>query len=1149
MSLALDDEDEDAFASIDVDAVVAARRSSSDAATTTTNATTNANVTTMFHPSRPPRARPHVWIDIVSDTTARLSCSYERLRAGFAGKLATVPGFEFSKWCATPTEDEAGACWDVPLSRLKDVYVALCAMDAFETVRGVGSSRSHKRGVPPVTTIEHLSCAPGFRARRGGGDGDDGETTEEDVEARYATIGANIREALYPFQVRGVKFVLERRGRALIADQMGVGKTLQAIAAADAYRDAGPLLCVVPASMRFVWADELERWLVDLTPRQVRVIFGSHDKFLLETLAEETRLESKSKRTTPRERRVVVTSYHMLAPLLDEFLDVKWGCVIADESHTMHVSKSHGKEETKMTTAAWRLIRRAEYAVLTTGTPSLTKPFDMYYQVDALRPGMLGRDKWDFAEQYCGAQRDERGRVDVSSGSRLFELRALLTHTTMIRRLKRDVMGDLPPKRRQLIPVDITAAIERVGGAKIWAKIAKVARAPRDDLEYGDAEDAEDADGNILEEDEENGDVEYVLNQKVGQLERGKRVSVAQLVGMLKITPIIEWLESGALKDDSMQLLIFAHHQAVLDALERDVCVKLRNQRRGSYVRIDGSTPSDERKLLVDQFREGAALDDRGVVGVRVALLSVKAAGTGLDFSTASVVVFAELPDDASLLEQAEDRAHRRGNDGGVNVYFMCARGGACAYDEDRWTRLGSQLDVCREALDGDDSRVGLNVQAYGTQDQLEPTTRRGPETRAVEGSTQRSEIETRLTISPSARRTGGATEDYPLWFEVSATSGRMHLHAKEDGSEPMRASVSRAQLTRAAQSSKYRKELPEPLASDAVAFDAAVAFSNTWRAMVARDRNAILARQQPSRGHELYGLAEALNSKVAVAETGSTTRHGTLATLPKDAEWRTMVVTDVSRGRREYEMRIPCRFTKGSTARTVLCVHCVKELNPITADVLRRVDLFCSETCLRAYDQGMSASALRRALYERERGVCVKCGLDCDALVRAVRVHRKRSKRVAEILRMAPAFGQRGSKVLLNRLAEKPSGGRAWECDHKIAVYEGGGVCTVDNAQTLCVVCHAAKTKAQAKSRAAKRRRDTEARRNRPIVPLSDSSDSDTGGTADVEPVFRSTKKPHVIDGPTTAPRALSDSECGADDDADDDLRPVFASARRVRA
>ena len=113
--------------------------------------------------------------------------------------------------------------------------------------------------------------------------------------------------------------------------------------------------------------------------------------------------------------------------------------------------------------------------------------------------------------------------------------------------------------------------------------------------------------------------------------------------------------------------------------------------------------------------------------------------------------------------------------------------------------------------------------------------------------------------------------------------------------------------------------------------------------------------------------------------------------------------------------------------------------------------------------------------------------------------------------------------------------------------------MCTVDNAQTLCVVCHAAKTKAQAKSRAAKRRRDAEARRNRPIAPLTDSSDSDAdvnGITdADVEPVFRSTKKPHVTDRPTTtAPRALSDSE--EDDDAeDDDIRPVFSSVQRVRA
>lgn len=60
---------------------------------------------------------------------------------------------------------------------------------------------------------------------------------------------------------------------------------------------------------------------------------------------------------------------------------------------------------------------------------------------------------------------------------------------------------------------------------------------------------------------------------------------------------------------------------------------------------------------------------------VRVALLSITAAGTGLDFSAASAVVFAELPDEVALVRQAEDRAHRRGQRRAVNVYFLIARG------------------------------------------------------------------------------------------------------------------------------------------------------------------------------------------------------------------------------------------------------------------------------------------------------------------------------------------------------------------------------------------------------------------------------------------------------------------------------------------
>ena len=1134
------DADDDALAALDVNAAIRAARDADDDARrrATATATTTTTDARCVAPTRA-RARPHVWIDVVGDEGAIVSCSRERLRHGFAGTLAEAAGAGIGDVApTTPTSDDAGAAWRVKMTALKRVYDGLCAMDAFERGYRQGTRRTAPIGTPPPQTVEYLSRGPGYRGRDRGGDEID---EENDVDAVYEKIAPRIREALYSFQEEGVRFALRRRGRALIADQMGVGKTLQAIAIADAYRDAGPLLCVVPAAMRFVWADELERWLTDMTPRQLSVIFGSSDKFMLDKLA----AESKTAKTWTGGRRVVVTSYHMLAPLLEEFLAVKWGCVIADESHTMHVSKKYGGDETKLTDAAWRLIKRAKYAVLTTGTPSLTKPFDMFYQIDALRPGMLGK-KWDFAEHYCDIQFDQKGRSDVSGGSRLLELRTLLTHTTMVRRLKRDVMRDLPPKRRQVVPIDITQSIARVGGPKIWSKIAKVARAPRDDLRYDDGED-DDA-GNILEEDDEQDDIEYVLNQKIGELERGKRVSVSQIVGMLKVEPIVEWLESGVLKDDSMQFVIFAHHQAVLDALEREVCVRIQNQNRGSYVRIDGSTPSDERKVLVDKFREGAQTREDGVVGVRVALLSVKAAGTGLDFSTASCVIFAELPDDASLLEQAEDRAHRRGNDSGVNVYFLCARGGACAHDEDRWARLESQLDLCREALDGDGERVGLNVEAYGTQIELEATRKSAFSVATTSKSVATEVVADALESAPEMK-----TEECPMWFEVSATSGRLHLHGKADGSAPLGASVSRSQLTRARLSAKYAKELPEPLASDPIAFAAAVDFSNTWNAMTARDRNSILARQQPARAHELNELAEALNSKTAAATsaTGSTTRHGRLVPLPKEADWCTIVVTDIAKAGRKYEMRVPCRFAEGTSRRTLLCLHCVSDIDRITTDVARRVDLFCGEECMRVYDQGSSASALRRALFALERGVCVECKLDCDALVKKVRVHRKRSKRVAEILRFAPAFGERGSKSYLNRLAEKPSGGRAWECDHKIAVFEGGGTCAVENAQTLCVICHAKKTKAQAKQRAAKRKRVADAASIRRFLPsvtaLPDSSDSDcvVEDAGDLLPTTTSRvvarSHPFVI-------IASSDDDVDVDVDVDDsNLNPCFAHPSRA--
>lgn len=95
-----------------------------------------------------------------------------------------------------------------------------------------------------------------------------------------------------------------------------------------------------------------------------------------------------------------------------------------------------------------------------TGTPSLSKPHDLYRQVATLNPRILN-DRDAFEHRYCdkrlvpktgfrgGAHGDRRW--DISGGSRLVELHGLLTREVMIRRLKKDVALQLPPKRRQVI--------------------------------------------------------------------------------------------------------------------------------------------------------------------------------------------------------------------------------------------------------------------------------------------------------------------------------------------------------------------------------------------------------------------------------------------------------------------------------------------------------------------------------------------------------------------------------------------------------------------------------------------------------------------------------------------------------------------------
>eukprot|EP00889_Picochlorum_renovo_P008074 jgi/Picre1/35104/NNA_002567.t1 len=160
----------------------------------------------------------------------------------------------------------------------------------------------------------------------------------------------------------------------------------------------------------------------------------------------------------------------------------------------------------------------------------------------------------------------------------------------------------------------------------------------------------------------------------------------------IKVKCVQDYIDT--LLDGDQKFLVFAHHTVLLDAVEHSC-----NRKKGcKYIRIDGSTPASSRAGLVQSFQT----DD----SVRVAILSIKAAGVGLTMTAASTVVFAEMTWTPGEIIQAEDRAHRIGQASSVNVYFLHIKD---SIDDVIWNTIQSKLENLGQTLDGADQNLHLS--------------------------------------------------------------------------------------------------------------------------------------------------------------------------------------------------------------------------------------------------------------------------------------------------------------------------------------------------------------------------------------------------------------------------------------------------------
>uniref|UniRef100_A0ABI7YJH8 Zinc finger RANBP2-type containing 3 n=1 Tax=Felis catus TaxID=9685 RepID=A0ABI7YJH8_FELCA len=369
-----------------------------------------------------------------------------------------------------------------------------------------------------------------------------------------------LRAKLLPFQKDGIAFALRRDGRCMVADEMGLGKTIQAIAIAYFYKEEWPLLIVVPSSLRYPWTEEMEKWIPELSPEDINVIQNKTDIGRIST------------------SKVTILGYGLLTTdaetLICALNNQNFKVVIVDESHYM---KSRNATRSKILLP---IVQTAKRAILLTGTPALGRPEELFMQIEALFPQKFGT--WtEYAKRYCNAHMrffGKRPQWDCRGASNLNELHHLLSDI-MIRRLKTDVLTQLPPKVRQRIPFDLpsAAAKELNTSFEEWEKLMRAPNSGATETVMG------------------------LITRMFKQTAIAKAGAVKDYIKMM-------------LQNDSLKFLVFAHHLSMLQA-----CTEAVIENKTRYIRIDGSVPSSERIHLVNQFQKDP--------DTRVAILSIQAAG------------------------------------------------------------------------------------------------------------------------------------------------------------------------------------------------------------------------------------------------------------------------------------------------------------------------------------------------------------------------------------------------------------------------------------------------------------------------------------------------------------------------------------------
>ncbi len=434
-------------------------------------------------------------------------------------------------------------------------------------------------------------------------------------------------------------------------DYIVTHNTIQALGVVNADPDVGSALIVCPLSVALNWRNEAAKWLA----REMSVGVATSKEF--------------------PDTDIVIVHWGILAKHTDALRMRDWDLIALDEAHYAKNPRAKRTQAIFGSRSGDKALT-AKHKLALTGTPIPNRPIELYPLLKWLAPRQF--DNWfNYASKYCAAYKTRYG-WDVSGASNLDELQENL-RMIMIRRLKKDVLTELPPKTRQVILLDadtpeLRAVLhsEAVAQKETEEAITKA----RIDVELAKAQGPE------------------VYKAAVGALNSAQGLAFTEIsrvrhkTALAKIPQVLSHVKD-ILDNEGQKVIVFAHHRDVIEQLRNGLEASDGDTPGVKTVSIMGGDSPEDRQKAIDSFQNDPA--------TRVFLGSIGAAKEGITLTAADISIFAELDWVPGNLSQAEDRCYRIGQRNSVLVQHLLVDGSIDALMAD--TILAKQA-VLDQALD-----------------------------------------------------------------------------------------------------------------------------------------------------------------------------------------------------------------------------------------------------------------------------------------------------------------------------------------------------------------------------------------------------------------------------------------------------------------